>query len=318
LLADHGADVTRIERPEGDPLADMLGYKVWHRGKKNAVFNLKNASDLELFKKLVADSDVLIESMTPGKTKALGIDYPEMTKINPKLIYCSISAYGDDDPRPAYDAQVAASSGLQYEQRGWPEGALYHMAGREDPFSEVVDIDPNFVQGANREGPLHVASKWPSMGAFFSAITGISAALYSREKTERGQRVTTSLLQGAMASGSGVWQRADEIDAPGFNTWIMGSASPKGHYKCKDGKWIHNWVPNPRFILEASKGDEINATPDLTVQNDPDRFGIGPEELLVMAHYQPIRSPSLLAKNGQKLPRPVMLRCSLADRLKTA
>jgi crotonobetainyl-CoA:carnitine CoA-transferase CaiB-like acyl-CoA transferase len=91
-----------------------------------------------------------------------------------------------------------------------------------------------------------------------------------------------------LACASGVWQRAENPDAEGFNTWIMGSASPKGHFQCADGKWIHNWVPNPRFILEASKGDAINATPDLTVQNDPDRFGIGPEELLVMAHYQPI------------------------------
>lgn len=288
LLADHGADVTRIERPQGDPFPDMLGYKVWHRGKKNAVLDFHTIGDLGLFKKLAADADVLIESMTPGKMREFGLDYEQLAKLNPRLIYCSISAFGDDDPRPAYDAQVAAESGLQWEQRGWPEGALNHISGREDPFAGAVDIDPSHVQGVNREGPLHLASKWPSMGAFFSAITGISAALFARERTGRGQRVTTSLLQGAMACGSGVWQRADEIDAPGFNTWIMGSASPKGHFKCKDGNWIHNWVPNPRFILEASKGDTLNATPDLTVQNDPDRFGIGPEELLVMAHYQPI------------------------------
>ncbi len=297
LLADHGADVTRIERPEGDPFDGMLGYKVWHRGKKNAVLNLKTVGDLGLFKKLVADADVLIETMTPGKMAQLGLNYEELAKINPKLIYCSISAYGDDDARPAYDAQVAAESGLQWEQRGWPEGALYHMAGREDPFAEAVEIDPNHVQGANREGPLHLASKWPSLGAFFSAITGISAALFAREKTGRGQKVSTSLLQGAMACGSGVWQRAEDIDAPGFNTWIMGSASPKGHFKCADGKWLHNWVPNPRFILEASKGDKLDASPDLTVQNDPDRFGIGPEELLVMAHYQPILADAVAKFN---------------------
>jgi len=271
----------------------MLGYKVWHRGKKNAVLDLTDEAELNLFKKLISDADVLIESMTPGKTKALGIDYPEIAKLNPKLIYCSITGYGDDDNRPGYDALVAATSGLQYEQRGWAEGALNHMAGREDPFAGAVEIDPNHVQGSNREGPLHVASKWPSMGAFFSAITGISAALFARERTGRGQRVSTSLQQGAMACGSGVWQRAEDIDAQGFNTWIMGSQSPKGHFKCANGKWLHNWVPNPRFILEASKGDTLNASPDLSVQNDPDRFGIGPEELLVMAHYQPILADAI-------------------------
>lgn len=293
LLADHGADVTRIERPDGDPFKGMLGYKVWHRGKKNAVLDLTDAGDLSLFKKLVSQADVLIESMSPSKTKSLGIDYAEMAKVNPKLIYCSITGYGEDDDRLGYDALVAATSGLQYEQRGWAEGALNHMAGREDPFAGAVEIDPNHVQGANREGPLHVASKWPSMGAFFSALTGISAALFARERTGRGQKVSTSLQQGALACGSGVWQRADDIDAQGFNTWIMGSASPKGHFKCKDGKWLHNWVPNPRFILEASKGDTLNASPDLTVQNDPDRFGIGPEELLVMAHYQTILADAI-------------------------
>lgn len=300
LLADHGADITRIERPHGDPFGDLLGYKVWHRGKKNAVLDLKAPKDLDLFKKLVADADILIESMSPGKMKNLGLAYQDIARLNSRLIYCSISAFGDEDSRPAYDAQVAAESGLQWEQRGWPEGALYHMAGREDPFADAVDINPDWVQGAPREGPLHLASKWPSLGAFFSALAGISAALYAREKTGRGQRVSTSLMQGALACGSGVWQRAEDIDAPGFNTWIMGSASPKGHFKCKDSKWIHNWVPNPRFILEASKGDTINATPDLTVQNDPDRFGIGPEELLVMAHYQPVLATAMAKFNASE------------------
>ena len=290
LLKDHGADVTRIERPEGDPFEGLLGYKVWHRGKKSAVFDLKDDGDRALFLKLAADADILIESFAPGVTERLGIDYSSLAAINPKLVYCSITGWGEDGDRdtPGYDALVAAKSGLQWEQRGWPEGALYHMAGREDPFAEVLDIDPDQVQGANREGPLFVASPWPSLGAMFSALTGVTAALYAREKTGRGQKVSTSLYQGALACGSGVWQRAENPDAEGFNTWIMGSASPKGHFQCADGKWIHNWVPNPRFILEASKGETIDATPDLSVQNDPDRFGIGPEELLVMAHYQPI------------------------------
>ncbi len=296
LLADHGADVTRIERPQGDPFPDMLGYKVWHRGKKNAIFDLKDEADKALFLKLASDADVLIESFSPGVTKRCGIDYETLARLNPKLIYCSITGYGEDGENrdaPAYDALVAAKTGLQYEQRGWPEGALYHMAGREDPFADAIDIDPDWVQGANRDGPLFVASPWPSLGAFFSAITGISAALFARERTGQGQKVSTSLYQGALASGSAVWQRADDVDAVGFNTWIIGSRSPKGHFRCKDGDWIHNWVPNPRFILEASKGDEINATPDLTVQNDPDRFGIGPEELLVMGHYQPILADAM-------------------------
>ncbi|SNS27322.1 Crotonobetainyl-CoA:carnitine CoA-transferase CaiB [Sphingomonas laterariae] len=291
LLADHGAQVTRIERPEGDPFSHMLGYKVWNRGKRSAVLNLKDAGENALFLKLAADADVLIESFSPGVTKRLGIDYDTLAAINPKLIYCSITAYGEGTPdqdRKGYDALVAARVGLQFEQRGYAEGAVWHMTGRENPFVEAADIQPEWVQGADREGPLFVSSPWPSLGAFFSASTGVAAALFAREKTGRGQKVSTSLQQGAMACAAGVWQRMEEPDAPGFNTWILSSKSPKGHFQCKDGRWVHNWVPNPRFILGASAGDTLNASPDLTVQNDPDRFGIGPEELLVMAHYQPI------------------------------
>lgn len=296
LLADHGAAVTRIEAPGGDPFAGLLGYKVWNRGKRNAVFDLKDAADHALFLRLVADADVLVESFSPGVTKRLSIDFDTLSAINPRLIQCSITGYGEDGPdadRPGYDALVAARSGLQFEQRGWPEGAVWHMTGRENPFVEAAEIDPDWVQGANREGPLFVASPWPSLGAFFSASTGIAAALFARGRTGRGQRVQTSLFQGALACGTGVWQRMDDPDAPGFNTWILASNSPKGHFRCKDGRWVHNWVPNPRFILQASAGDTLDASPDLTVQNDPDRFGIGPEELLVMAHYQPILADAL-------------------------
>jgi crotonobetainyl-CoA:carnitine CoA-transferase CaiB-like acyl-CoA transferase len=72
-----------------------------------------------------------------------------------------------------------------------------------------------------------------------------------------------------------------------FDSWILCSRSPKGHFECKDGRWIHNWVPNPRFMLTASAGDALSATAELKAKNDPDRFGTAPGELLVMLHYQP-------------------------------
>jgi crotonobetainyl-CoA:carnitine CoA-transferase CaiB-like acyl-CoA transferase len=238
---------------------------------------------------------VLVESYEVGVTARLGVDYATLSKLNPRLIYCSITPYGigtEHTGRPGYDALVAARTGLHWEQRGWPEGALNHLAGRPDPFPDV-EIPQDWVQGPPREGPVFPASYWPSLGAFFSASVGVNAALRARGITGRGQLVETSLLQGALAAGSGVWMRAEKIDEPGFDSWILGSRAPKGHFQCKDGRWIHNWVPNPRFILTASEGDTLNATPNLTVQNDPDRFGTGPEELLVMAHYQPILSEAV-------------------------
>ncbi|HWY73866.1 MAG TPA: CoA transferase, partial [Burkholderiaceae bacterium] len=299
LLADHGAQVTKIEPPGGDPFRGQLGYRVWQRGKKSAVLDLKGDADRATFLALATHADVLVESFSPGVTRRLGIDYATLSKANPRLIYCSITAYGRDNShsaRPGFDALVAARAGLHWEQRGWPEGAINHLSGVEDPYAEV-EIPYEWLQGAPRPGPLYPASYWPSLGAFFAATTAISAALRAREITQRGQWVETSLLQGAFACASGVWQRAQKIEVPMFNSWILGSRSPKGHFECSDGRWIHNWVPNPRFLLTASVGTELNATPDLKARNDPDRFGTGPEELLVMMHYQP-----LLAEAVHKFP----------------
>jgi len=299
LLADHGAQVTKIEPPGGDPFRSQLGYRVWQRGKRSAVLDLKNASERATFLALATHADVLVESFSPGVTERLGIDYATLGELNPRLVYCSITAYGRNNShsaRPGYDALVAARTGLQWEQRGWPEGAINHMAGVPDPYAEL-EIPYEWLQGAPREGPLFPASHWPSLGAFFAASTAVSAALRARELTGRGQWVETSLLQGALACGSGAWQRAEKIDRPMFNSWILGSRSPKGQFQCSDGRWIHNWVPNPRFLLTASSGDELNATPDLKARSDPDRFGTGPEELLVMTHYQP-----LLAAAVRKFP----------------
>ncbi len=299
LLADHGAQVTKIEPPGGDPTRTQLGYRVWQRGKRSAVLDLKDPDDLKSFLALAAHADVLVESYAPGVTARLGIDYATLARANPRLIYCSITGYGRNNrhsDRPGHDALVAARCGLHWEQRGWPEGAINHMSGVADPFADV-DIPMEWLQGAPRAGPLFPASFWPSLGAFFAATTAVSAALRAREVTGRGQWVETSLLQGAFACASGVWQRAEKIDVPMFNSWILGSRSPKGHFECADGRWIHNWVPNPRFLLTAAAGEKLNATPDLKAQNDPDRFGTGPEELLVMMHYQP-----LLAEAVKKFP----------------
>jgi crotonobetainyl-CoA:carnitine CoA-transferase CaiB-like acyl-CoA transferase len=304
LLGDNGADVVKIEPPGGDPARTLpgpqqLGYRVWQRGKRSACLDLHQAEDKATLLALARTADILVESYAPGETARLGIDYATLSALNPRLIVCSITGYGRDNAhsqRPAIDALVQARTGLMFEQRGWPEGALNHISGLPDPFPDL-EIPADAVQGADRDGPLFVASQWPSLGAFFSASLGIAAALRARGLTGKGQWVETSLLQGALAGAAGVWQRAEKPDAPGFDTWILNSKSSKGHFQAKDGHWLHNWVPNPRFILQASAGDTLNASPDLTVQNDPDRFGTGPEEILVMAHYQP-----LLAEAVAKFP----------------
>jgi crotonobetainyl-CoA:carnitine CoA-transferase CaiB-like acyl-CoA transferase len=290
LLADHGARVTKIEPPGGDPFRAQAGYRAWNRGKRSAVLDLAQGGDRDALLALARTADVLVESFAPGTTKRLGIDYATLAAHNPRLIYCSITAYGRgtrDEGRPGWDALVAARTGLHWEARGWPEGAVRHMARWDDPYPDL-EVPWEYVQGPPRPGPVFPACHYPSLGAFYAATTAISAALRAREVTGRGQWVETSLMQGAMACGSGVWQRAEKCDAKMFDSWILGSRSPKGHFECADGRWIHNWVPNPRFLLTASEGESLSATADLRARNDPDRFGTGPEEVLVMMHYQPI------------------------------
>lgn len=287
LLTDHGADVVRIERPGNDPFREQPGYHAWNRGKRSAVLDLKDAADLETFRRLAANADVVIESFAPGKAEALGVGYATLAAANPRLIHCSITGYGRDNAhanRPGYDALVAARTGLQWEQRGWAGGSAPHLAGKPPLFPDF-EIDYERLQGPPREGPVFPASRFPSLGAAYAAAVGISAALRAREVTGRGQHVETSLLQGALAAGVMAYGMAENLEAPHFMSWIGDSRAPKGLFECKDGRWIHAWPPNPRFVLSAAEGDTLNATPDLTLREDPERIGLGVEEIFVLDHY---------------------------------
>jgi crotonobetainyl-CoA:carnitine CoA-transferase CaiB-like acyl-CoA transferase len=302
LLADHGAHVIKIERPGGDPFRQRgrsaLGYKTWQRGKLSAELDLKDPDDLEVFKSLAAHADILVESFAPDVSKRLGVDYETLSALNPRLIYTTIDGYNDTSSRrrPAYDLLVSARIGLQWEHRGWPESSILHTAKAPNPLADL-DIPYSTRQGPPREGPIVIGTPTASLGAFYSATAAISAALFARESTGRGQLIRTSLMQGAAASMVMGWQRTDAADPEAFSTWVFSALAPKGHFQCADGKWVHNWVPNPRFIMSASEGDRLNATPELSVHNDPDRFGMGLEEVVVMEHYQPI-----LAERMRKFP----------------
>lgn len=290
-LSDQGADVIRIEIGEEDVFAGSLSYRVWQRGKRSAVFNLNDAKSMAEFKTLVSTADVLVESFSPGKTDALGIDYASLREDNPALIYCSITGYGRNNPlsqRPAIDALVAARTGLHFEQRG-RVGAVHYASGAKAPF-EDFEFNPDGVVGPrhhDRDGPLFNGVYWPSVGASYAALTAISAALFVRSKTGLGQWVETSLLQGVLTAGTLAYSYAEKPDAPHFATWINDSRSPKGNFECKDGRWIINWVPNPGFILGASEGETLNASPDMSARQDPDRIMPAMDDMLVLDHYYP-------------------------------
>ncbi len=287
LLADHGADVTRIERPGDDPFRSQIGYHAWNRGKRSAVLDLKQDDERRAFLALATGADVVVESFRPGTAARLGIDYETLAHTNPRLIHCSITGYGRDNEhadRPGYDALVAARTGLQWEQRGRVGGSAPHLSGRPPLFPDF-EVAQERQQGPPREGPIFPSSRFPSLGAAYAATVAISAALRAREVTGRGQWVETSLLQGALAAGVLAFGLAEDIEAEHFLSWVGDSRAPKGLFECADGRWIHAWPPNPRFTLSAAEGERLDATPDLTLREDPERIGLGPEEIFVLDHY---------------------------------
>ena len=183
ILADQGARVTRIERPGGDPFRMQSGYRVWHRGKRSAVIDLKSAGGRDRLLALAARADVVVDSFAPGTADRLGIGWDVLNDANPRLIGCSITGYGTTRhrDRPALDALVQARTGLMFDQRGRRGGPMAYISG----FVPRADLDApdGMIRGADRDGPVFPRSNWPSLGAAYNASLGIAAALLARERT---------------------------------------------------------------------------------------------------------------------------------------
>jgi crotonobetainyl-CoA:carnitine CoA-transferase CaiB-like acyl-CoA transferase len=176
MLADLGADVIKVESPDGDPYRAYQGgnysphFQAYNRNKRSLALDMKQAGDRAIFDTLIAEADVFIQNFRPGTADRLGAGAKRLQELNPKLVYCSISGFGSDGPyvdRPSYDSVAQALSGF---------------------LSVVVDEDrPRFL------GP-----------ALADAITGIYAsygvlgALFDRSRTGRGRMVEVSMLE-AMA-----------------------------------------------------------------------------------------------------------------------
>ncbi len=285
LLADHGASVTRIEPPGGDPFEQLSGSRVWHRGKRRATLDLKDPADRVTFLAIAARADVVIESFGPGVAESLGVDHATLSALNERLVHCSITGYGDLEGhagRPAYDALVAARTGHMFESRGivgtTPGILSGHpvLPGYEAP-------DGMFVGERGADGPLFSGVPWISIATFYNASVAINAALYAREVTGRGQHVHTSMFQGVLATTLGPWQRAERADRPGYLSWIFDPRAPRGFFRGSDGEWTHHWVMLPAFILNASEGDRLEAGANVMAPRDaPLRISPAADDMIVI------------------------------------
>ncbi len=172
-LADWGANVIKIEAPPDaeEPMGgprEGSDFQNLHRNKRSMTLNLKTPEGLAAFKRMVRKADVLIENFRPNVKKRLGIDYKTLRKINPRLVYASISGFGQDGPyvdRPGFDQIAQGMGGLMS------------------------------ITGLPGQGPVRVGIPVADLCAGLFAALGIFTALLEREKSGKGQAVETSLLQ---------------------------------------------------------------------------------------------------------------------------
>ncbi|WP_380874951.1 hypothetical protein ACFB49_02360 [Sphingomonas sp. DBB INV C78] len=260
LLADHGGDVTRIERSDADPGEDVLqGARIWHRGKASAIFDFADEQDLATIRRLASAADILVEDFAPGEGETFGLDHETLAAANPRLIHVSVTGYGADTAdadRPAIDALVQARLGLMHEARGWDGGSILRILGQDADPASVKPVPEIIRSGSARLGPIFSASPAPSVSAAYLTVLGVAAALRARELSGLGQHVGTSLLQGAILYGSCGWQRPEHVDAPGYMMPALDRRQVWGIVKTAD-RWVCTWSSPPDWAIAAAEGDEL-------------------------------------------------------------
>ena len=245
MLADLGADVIKIEKiPEGDDSRKFLppdvkgesaAFMIMNRGKRGLGLNLKDKMGIDIFKKMVAKSDVVVENFRKGTLERLGIGYEELKKINPKIILCEISGYGRTGPyanKGGFDLVAQGASGLMS------------------------------ITGESKEKPpMKVGAPLTDITAGILGATGVLAALINREKTGFGQKVDTSLFEAGIIHT--YWQSAI-AGATGSSPGPLGSAhpltAPYQAFKTKD-KWITIGASNQNSwmnLIKALKREDLN------------------------------------------------------------
>jgi len=206
LLGDMGADVIKVEPPlVGDSTRHSMGFRLkgedspgflaLNRNKRSITLDLKNAADREVMYALVRTADILVENARPGVAKRLGIDYETLAAINPRLIYASISGFGQTGPwalRPGFDLIAQAMSGI-LSSNGFP--------GMEPAKNSIAVAD---------------------LGAGLFSVYGILSAVIGRQGSGQGQYIDASLLEAAM--GLSIWETT-ELWGTGKAPTPIGSAN---------------------------------------------------------------------------------------------
>jgi len=235
-LALLGADVVKIEVPDGGDLARQLGadadlnvhhmgasFLAQNAGKRSVTLNLKIAEGKEVLRRLVGKADVLVENFRPGVMARLGLSYAELSVVNPRLVYCAISGFGQDGPMhaaPAYDQIIQGLSGMMS------------------------------ITGTRESAPLRVGYPVADTLAGMTAAFAISSALVRRHATGEGAFIDVSMLDAALTAMGWVVSNfliaGVEPKAHGNDNF---AAAPSGAFQAKDG--LINIAANKQEQFEA-------------------------------------------------------------------
>ena len=231
LLADFGCEVIKVEDIEGDtnrnlypPFAgneNALFYAV-NRNKKSLALDLRQPEGKLILKKLTAQSDIFIENFKPGTTAKWGLDYEQLKKENPGLIYCAVSAFGATGPFtniPGHDLNILSMSGITF------------LTGQKGGEPTIMP-----VQLAANVGSLY-------------AVVAILMALQQRQKTGQGQFCDISLLDGSislLAYALAAWSETNKLPERG-NGYISGGYASYQIYTTRDGKYMSLAATEPHF-----------------------------------------------------------------------
>jgi crotonobetainyl-CoA:carnitine CoA-transferase CaiB-like acyl-CoA transferase len=209
-LAEHGADVIKVEPPGGRADRGSPASRVYNRSRRSVTLDLKDPDGVRLFREMCGTADVLVEAFAHGTMARLGLDYASLRDDFPRLVYCSVPAWPSGsryEQRPGYEALVHARTGQHWE-------------------------NPSF-----RPGPVFLHSPVASLGATMLVPVGIMSALVARERTGRGQHVEVSLLQGVLSLTTQNWNWTDQ------GQFLLPKGYPGVHqtsvYECAGGEWIH-------------------------------------------------------------------------------
>jgi crotonobetainyl-CoA:carnitine CoA-transferase CaiB-like acyl-CoA transferase len=278
-LGDMGADVVKVERPgRGDDARawapphwgrESATFMAFNRNKKSLALDLKSEGGVDILRRLLARADVFVQSLRAGVIEELGLDFAGATRLNPRLVYCSITAFGPEGPlasRPGYDPLMQAYAGLMS------------------------------VNGHPDQEPARVGTSIVDMGTGMWAALGIVAALRERDRTGRAVEVTTSLFETALtwiAYHAAAWLGTGEVPQPqGSGTAMI---VPYQAFPTADG-----------YAMIAAGSDALfrrlaDALGDESLGADP-RFADNPSRVrnreavvkAIAAHTRPLTTAQLL------------------------